>query len=183
MNLPTNQIDVWAPASDQDKLKALASLNSLPSRQTNEVELHEAGFFVALEGVTKHGLSEACRAILKGRLGHAFYPSPPELRMQCDKAMEGHRWHRERERREMRYINERRESNAHTQRSPEAVAKQQAVYQAFVARQEDEKARAEEAEHAAIRARYGITEDSIAHLPDLPIPSNFEKPSIFRSKS
>ncbi|MHA6684477.1 hypothetical protein [Mesorhizobium sp. A556] len=34
--------------------------------------------------------------ILRGSLGHTFYPSPPELRIQCDKAME---WHdRERER-------------------------------------------------------------------------------------
>lgn len=51
---------------------------------------------MALDGVTRHGLSEGVKAILKGALGHAFLPSPPELRMQCDKAME---WHvRERDR-------------------------------------------------------------------------------------
>lgn len=181
MNLPTNQIDVWALATDQDKLKALASLNSLPSRQTNEVELHEAGYFVALEGVTNHGLSEACRAILKGRLGHAFYPSPPELRLQCDEAMKSHRWHRERERKEMQYINERRENNALTQRSPEAIARQQRVYQSFLASIEDDKAKTEEAERAEVRARYGMTEEAIASIPDLPIPSNFKTPSM-RSK-
>lgn len=150
-------------------------MNSLPSRQTNEVELHEAGYFVALEGVTKHGLSEACRAILKGRLGHAFYPSPPELRLQCDEAMKSHRWHRERERKEMQYINERRENNALTQRSPEAIARQQRAYQAFMAGYEADKAKADEAEHEVIRARYGITVESIAHLPDLEMPSNFKK--------
>lgn len=139
------------------------------------MELHEAGYFVALEGVTKHGLSEACRAILKGRLGHAFYPSPPELRLQCDKAMEGHRWHRERERRETRYINERRENNANAYRSPEAIAKQQETYRRFVAGYAETEAKAEAAEREEIRARYGITDEAIANIPDLPDPSNFKK--------
>ncbi|WP_165358299.1 hypothetical protein [Mesorhizobium sp. Pch-S] len=146
------------------------------------MELHEAGYFVALEGVTKHGLSEACRAILRGRLGHAFYPSPPELRLQCDEAMKPHRWHRDRERREMQYINERRENNAHVQRSPAAIARQQKAYKAFTAGYEADKLEAGEAERAEIRARYGITDEAVAHLPDLEIPSNFETPSI-RSKS
>lgn len=57
---------------------------------------------MALDGVTRHGLSEAVKAILKGALGHAFLPSPPELRMQCDKAMEWHRAERENIRRRER---------------------------------------------------------------------------------
>lgn len=175
MNLPTNQIDVWAKASDQDKLKALASLNSLPSRQTDTVEISEAGYFVALDGVTRHGLSEAVKAILKGTLGHAFFPSPPELRIQCDKAMEWHERQREREHREERYIRERRENNAIVQRSPEAIARQQEAYRKFCAGYTSEKDEAEEAERADIRARYGMTDELVNAIPDQPVPSNFKK--------
>jgi hypothetical protein len=176
MNLPTNQIDVWAKATDQDKLKALASLNSLPSRHTDTVEISEAGYFVALDGVTRYGLSEAVRAVLKGSLGHAFFPSPPELRMQCDKAMEWPERHRERQLREERYHRERRENNAIVQRSPEAIARQQAVYRQFLAGCDDGgQQAAEDADRAEIRARYGLTDEAVASIPDQPVPSNFKK--------
>lgn len=52
--------------------------------------MDEATFFVALEGVTRHGLAEAVKFILRGSLKHSFFPSPPELRLECDKAMEYH---------------------------------------------------------------------------------------------
>lgn len=174
MNLPINQIDHWSKATDQDKLKALASLNSLPSRQTDTVEISEAGYFVALDGVTRYGLTEAVRAILKGGLNHAFFPSPPELRMQCDKAMEWPERQRERELRNQRYIRERIETNLHTQRSPEAVARQQAAYRKFLAGCETEKRSADEADRAEIRARYGMTDELVGAIADQPIPSNFK---------
>ena len=175
MNSLTNQIDHWSKASDQDKIKALASLNSLPSRQTDTVEISEAGYFVALEGVTRYGLTEAVRSILKGGLNHAFFPSPPELRMQCDKAMEWPERQREREFREQRYIRERRENNNIVQRSPEGVARQQEAYRKFLAGYADEKNSADEAERAEIRSRYGITDEAVASIDDQPIPSNFKK--------
>ena len=86
MTLPT--------ATDEDKLKALAMLESLPSRKSNSVEADEAGYAIALEGTFRDGLFAAVRSILKGSLGHAFYPSPPELRQQHDAEMQGH-WARE----------------------------------------------------------------------------------------
>lgn len=89
-NLPANRQDVWIKATEMDKTAALASLASLPSRATSSAELSKAGYYVALENVTRYGLSEAVKAILKGSLKHAFFPSPPELRLQCDKAMEWH---------------------------------------------------------------------------------------------
>lgn len=138
-------------------------------------QIEKASYYLALEGVTRYGLSEAVRAILQGKLGHAFFPSPPELRMQCDKAMEGHRWHRERERRETRYINERRENNANAYRSPEAIAKQQETYRRFVAGYAETEAKAEATEREEIRARYGITDEAVANIPDLSDPSNFKK--------
>ncbi len=44
-------------------------------------------YHIALEGVTRWGLAEAIKAILKGALGHGFMPSPPELRRQYETAM------------------------------------------------------------------------------------------------
>lgn len=175
MNQLAHRIDVWAPASQEDMIKALISLGALPARETVNQQIEKASYYLALEGVTRYGLSEAVRAILQGKLGHAFFPSPPELRQQCDKAMEGHRWHRERERRETRYINERRENNALTQRSPEAIAKQQAIYRQFVDGYAKPEAKAEETERAEIRARYGMTDELVSAIADLPDPSNFKK--------
>lgn len=43
---------------------------------------------IALSGVSTYALAEATRAILQGSLGHAFHPSPPEFRIQCEKAMQ-----------------------------------------------------------------------------------------------
>lgn len=56
----------------------------------NSEAFDKGAYYVALEGVTRYGLAEAVRSILRGALGHAFFPSPPELRIQCDKAMGHH---------------------------------------------------------------------------------------------
>lgn len=146
----------------------------MPSRPTTGA-LDKASYYLALDGVTRHGLSGAVRSILQGRLGHGFFPSPPELRIQCDKAMDHHRWERDRAHREDRYARERRENNAIAQRSPEAVARQQRAYQAFLSGIEEERSNSIEAERAEIRASYGITDEAVANLPDLPEPSGFEK--------
>jgi hypothetical protein len=83
------------------------TLSGLPSRETTAGEIDNAAFMMALDGVTRYGLSEAVRFILRGALGHAFLPSPPELRIQCDKAMEYHKQMRERIARQERIANER----------------------------------------------------------------------------
>ncbi|CAN7495916.1 hypothetical protein LJR231_003480 [Phyllobacterium sp. LjRoot231] len=62
-------------------------LKSLPSRLTDTAEADKEVFMIALDGVTAYGLAEATMAILRGGLGHAFHPSPPEFRMRCDAAM------------------------------------------------------------------------------------------------
>lgn len=98
--LPTIQQDVWSKSTPDDWRAALAALERLPSRATFSVESDQQLYFIALEGTTKHGLSEAVKFILRGALGHTFFPQPPELRMQCDKAMEWHERERERARRQ-----------------------------------------------------------------------------------
>ena len=175
MNQLANRIDVWAPASQEDMIKALISLGALPARESVNQQIEKASYYIALEGVTRYGLSEAVRAILKGALSHAFFPSPPELRMQCDKAMEWHERYREKQLREERYLRERRENNAITTRTPEAIARQQEAYRKFLSGYEDQQKSADEAERAEIRARYGMTDEAVASIADQPIPSNFKK--------
>jgi len=147
----------------------------LPARESVNQQIDKASYYIALEGVTRYGLAEAVRSILKGGLSHAFFPSPPELRIQCDKAMEWHERQREREFREQRYLRERQENNRITTRTPEAIARQQAAYRKFLAGYQAEKQSGEELERAETRARYGMTDEAIAGVPDQPIPSNFKR--------
>lgn len=100
--LPDIPQDVWTKADQDDWRRALAMLERLPSRATFSAAFDQQVFFIALDGTTQYGLFEAVKAILKGALGHAFHPSPPELRMQCDKAMEWHEAMRDRIRRQER---------------------------------------------------------------------------------
>lgn len=58
--------------------------------------MDRAAYSVALENVTRYGISQAVRAIIQGSLDHVFFPSPPELRKECDRAMEPH-WQRRRD--------------------------------------------------------------------------------------
>jgi len=59
----------------------------LPSRLVGDDMLDRAAYYLALEGVTRFSLVEAAKAIIRGALGHTFFPSPVEIRMQCDKVM------------------------------------------------------------------------------------------------
>lgn len=124
----------------------------------------EASYFLALEGVTRYGLSTAVKAILQNALGHAFFPSPPELRGQCDKAMQPHKEAREREyRRERdRYPCEGRRERLTDEERAKAAALMAELNKSF----ERQKNEAIEAERAEIRARYGMTEDVLATIRD-----------------
>lgn len=86
---------------------------------------------IALDGVTRYGLSVAVQAILRGTLGHAFLPSPPELRLECDKAMS---WH-EREAMRIRRREQMEAENRSDWRPPTEAEKERArkVYADFCA--------------------------------------------------
>lgn len=62
----------------------------MPSRATSSAEFDQQVYFIALDGTTQYGLFEAVKFILRGALGHAFFPSPPEFRLECDKRMDPH---------------------------------------------------------------------------------------------
>lgn len=59
----------------------------MPSRGAGDEAIDTGSYYVALEGVTRFSLVEAVRSILRGALGHTFFPSPVEMRQQCDKVM------------------------------------------------------------------------------------------------
>lgn len=107
------------------------TLSGLPSRETTAGDLDNAAFMMALEGVTRHGLAEAVKFILRGALGHAFLPSPPELRLQCDKAMEWHERERQRVVHREQIERERREHAPRGEPSAEAKARVSAAYAKF----------------------------------------------------
>ena len=79
-------------ASLIDLLAVLVKLGDLPRRQSVNVEVSEAVFMMALHdphsravAVAACDLDTAMLRILAGELQHGFHPSPPELRMVCDR--------------------------------------------------------------------------------------------------
>lgn len=132
------------------------TLSGLPSRATTAGELDNAAFMMALEGVTRHGLSEAVKFILRGALGHAFLPSPPELRIQCDKAMEWHVLERERIARQQQI--ERDRIPPRKEPAPEEKARVAALYADFCASYEK----------AAAKETPLLDPELVAQVPDNP---------------
>jgi hypothetical protein len=113
-------------------LQALASLAGLPSRQADDAELDRKMYHYALQGVSRYALNEAVKAIIRGALGHTFFPSPVELRMQCEKAMEPHIRQAERIRiREEQETENARFNKVLAQRTPEAMARVSEVYRQY----------------------------------------------------
>lgn len=90
-------------------------------------------YLVALEGVTRYALSEAVKAIMRGALGHAFFPSPPELRRLCNEAQRPHNDEARRIRLTEDERRDRREFEAARNRaqSPAAKARVAAAYARF----------------------------------------------------
>ncbi len=119
---------------------------------------------MALEGVTRHGLAEAVRFILRGALGHGFMPSPPELRLQCDKAMQWHIEEAERIRHRERIASDR---PAKVHRTPGEIARNKELVSGLyrsMGWEPDEND--PDAFRAAMEAKYGA--DALAKIPDNP---------------
>lgn len=93
--------------------------------------MDRASYYVALEGVTRFGLAEAVKAILRNALGHPFFPAPPELRGQCDKTMKPHEDYRERMARRRKIAEEYAAHRPVQARTPEQIARVQRVLADF----------------------------------------------------
>ena len=145
-------------------MKALVLLNSLPSRIVESAELNKAAYFIALAGVELYGLNRAVENILKGKLGHGFFPSPAELRLQCEGVMQPvrdsvHKANRERAEREAAA------DFAPIDHSPEAKARVSAAYQRFLDSYRPD-GKSEIDELAEIRAKYdSVMLDAVPNAP------------------
>lgn len=130
--------------------------------------MDRAAYYVALEGVTRYGLANAVRSILQGSLSHGFFPSPPELRKQCDKAMEHHERMAEKIRRRERENEEFFRLHGNPEPKDDAGRRRvQELYRQFCSKYETHE---EAKEIADIRARYGMTDEVLAGIKDLPLP-------------
>lgn len=175
MNLPTQHRDVWKPATDGDKLRALAMLGTLPSRKALSGEVEDAAYAIVMDGMTAHGLEEAVRAALRGEHGSTFFPSPPELKSLHDKAMEHHVRMRERISHQAQIERERREYAPRVEHGPEARARVAALTAAFHASHERAKNDEFEKERGEIRARYGMTPELLAQVPSAELAKTWRK--------
>lgn len=161
----------------------LSRLKSLPSRTSDTAEIDLLSFEDALEGVLATVLLEAVRQVNQAVLGHAFHPSPPELRMLCDKIQrqisedrarkaEGERQRRESEQRRLQH---------EKTKTPEARARVAAMLARF---NQDHEARqaaarsdglAETADQVRDRLKCQIGETAFNSIPDLPVRDTFKQ--------
>lgn len=166
--LPANRPDTWTKATETQVLQALTSLAGLPSRQADDADMDRRMYHIALAGVTRYALNEAVKAVLRNKLGHTFFPTPVELRRLCDEAIEPHI----RQERRVRMIEQQAQENAEfdrviAQRTPEAIARQQAAYREFCERYEAER-------HPAHIPT--LDPELVAKIPDA--PSSFTKARV-----
>lgn len=145
-------------------LQCLTFLSSLPSRASADDQVNIAGFYMALEGVTCHGLETATKQIMQGSLGHAFLPSPPELRQECDKVMKPILEARARDSYDRRIFKEMAADNTRAKWTPESRARATAKWEAEKAQQRLDNA----AEETTRRDKYDASpEASMARLQAL----------------
>lgn len=145
-------------------------ISGLPSRPTSEGKADSAVFLLSLDGVTRWGLMAAIEGIVKGSLGHAFMPSPPELRLAIDQTMLPHIEARAQAIRREKLEAETAEFGPIPERTPEQIARVASAYERFCAGYDVAKDENLEEERAETRARYGMTDKLLAKIPDRPLP-------------
>lgn len=166
MTLPTTKtLDVWKLATEGEQIQSLSLLAGLPAREADDVRVDKPAYYIALRGVTSYGLREAVKSILQGGLGHAFFPSPAELRLECDRHMKSFERQRTREKMLADHARENREfDRIRSERSPESVARVKALYERFCADRELGKPEPD---------RVMLDPELVAQVPDA--PTNFRR--------
>ncbi len=139
-------------------LQALTSLAGLPSRQADDADMDRDMYFVALEGVSRYALSEAVKSIIRGGLGHTFFPSPVEFRQQCEKVIAPFQRAAERDRLRKQQAAENAEfDRVLASRTPEGRARVAAAYARFC-----EQSATQEKQEAGLV----LDPDLVAQVPD-----------------
>lgn len=165
--MQSNEADKQRVVTRQDIAGALVSLSPLVKRVALDPEIEFAGYLAGLRSVRYLDLVAAVQAILEGALGHGFFPTPPELRIECNRAFD--RRHaddvREARRREMaEQIATRNDLPKRTPEGRERVAK---LMREFNMRWEIE--RTKEPPLDEVRARLG--DEALRRLPNQPTTS------------
>ncbi|WP_457301297.1 hypothetical protein [Phyllobacterium sp. P5_D12] len=164
MNMLVKQSTYQQLASEDEQVAALVLLNALPSREADATS-NKAAYFIALESVELYGLQRATADFLKGKVGRGFFPSPAELRMQCEAVMQPIRDTHRKVQEQARQNLEAREFAA-IKHSPAAKARVAAIYQRFCDGNHRE-GKSEAQELAEIRAKYDPS--MLAAVPDAPV--------------
>ncbi|MCI5078251.1 hypothetical protein [Oricola sp.] len=115
----------------QDVTAALVRLGSLPTRASEDAAGDLEMYITALQGARLDHLQLAITAIVRGSLGHGFLPSPPELRIETDRAAKAEAEQRARHAAEQRWRDEAHRYREIPRPSPEARARVQAMVDAF----------------------------------------------------
>lgn len=166
-------IDVWALASADEKIEVMRRLGVLSARQATDPRLNREAYYLALEGVTSYALKTAEKAILQGILGHSFFPSPPELRIQCNKAMEPYEWERERAKRRTLL-----ESESLKPLPPKTAAAKERVSRLYAEFLDSCAGVSDTPSDFDLRERHGITDERLAELPDRAPAEDWHRPSV-----
>ncbi|NKC29135.1 hypothetical protein HED52_21540 [Ochrobactrum ciceri] len=170
MNQLAKTEDFTTKATQQEMFECLTLLSGLRSRASDNDSLNVALYYIALEGVTRHGLQVATRNILQGSLGHPFLPDPPELRQECNKVMkpilDAMAWDANRDRilREQRE-EQRQRSQSQSTWTPESRARATEKWQSVKAAMQDK--RDEENSYDAAMARLQAAAEANGHELDL----------------
>ncbi|MER8990038.1 hypothetical protein [Mesorhizobium sp. M0678] len=154
----SSNIDSQRAVTKQDLAGALVALSCLPKRLSSNPEIEFAAYETAIEGVMFDDLAMAVKAILKDALGHAFFPAPPELRRQCNAALDVRATELARAAQRQREREQRLPDVVH---SPEQRARVAALHRAF---HESLKPMAEADEIEEIRKKYDP--GALAAIPD-----------------
>nr|WP_278434288.1 hypothetical protein [Brucella anthropi] len=168
MNQLAKTEDFTTKATEQEMFECLTLLSSLPSRASANDQVNIAGYYLALEGVSRHGLQTTTKLILQGSLGHAFLPSPPELRQECNKVMKPILEAQSRDAERARILKDQKEmldAMNGGNWTPESRARATEKWQSVRAAMQQQKA--EENEHDAAIARLQASAAANGHELDL----------------
>lgn len=161
-------------ATEQDLLAVLVALEPLPRRSSTLVDVHLEAFRVALEDdvpgsmeVERRDLVVASRRCLQARHGHAFHPSPAELRMMVN-AVRDERLSIVEQQRHRAAIRAEAAAFAPVKHDPAEAERVARIYKNFCDRDDRERRGVVPAdeEMAAIRAKYSAI--ALAQIPDRP---------------
>ncbi|MER8369015.1 hypothetical protein [Mesorhizobium sp. M1378] len=164
--LPDHAPEVWRLAADADKLMVLASLAGLPSQTPTDHDATKITYLIALKGTYHYALFRARDEIAQGRLGHPYFPSPSELRMEHDRIMRPWIEAREKESERKRRVEwaEDRDAKPFEPNSAASRARVAAIYREFC-RTWPSQGRAEAPPSVV------LDPDKLAKIPDAPRPA------------